>query len=108
MRNLFGTSRFVIGLAVAGAFLGSVVLLVMSTLTVLRLAWNEIVEFDPDTLTGQHLDRLGVELIEITDMILLGMVLYIVSLGLYQLFIDPSLPVPRWLEVLTSRISNAT
>ena len=39
------------------------------------------------------------ELIEITDMILLGMVLYIVSLGLYQLFIDPSISVPRWLRV---------
>ena len=32
-------------------------------------------------------------------MILLGTVLYIVSLGLYQLFIDHSLPVPRWLRV---------
>jgi uncharacterized membrane protein YqhA len=99
LRNLFGTSRFVIGLAVAGAFLGSVLLLVMSTLTVIRLAWYQIVEFDTGTLTGKHLDRLGVELIEITDMILLGMVLYIVSLGLYQLFIDPSLSVPSWLRV---------
>lgn len=99
LRNLFGTSRFVIGLAVAGAFLGSVLLLVMSTLTVIRLAWREIVDFDADNLTGHHLDRLGVDLIEITDMILLGMVLYIVSLGLYQLFIDPSLTVPHWLRV---------
>jgi uncharacterized membrane protein YqhA len=99
LRNLFGMSRFVIGLAVAGAFLGSVLLLVMSTATVVRLAWREIIDFDSENLTGHHLDRLGVDLIEITDMILLGMVLYIVSLGLYQLFIDPSLRVPRWLRV---------
>lgn len=99
LRNLFATSRFVIGLAVAGAFLGSVLLLVMSTLTVIRLAWVQVSEFDPDNLTGKHLDHLGVNLIEITDMILLGMVLYIVSLGLYQLFIDPTLTVPRWLRV---------
>jgi uncharacterized membrane protein YqhA len=99
LRNLFGTSRFVIGLAVAGAFLGSVLLLVVSTLTVIRLAWREVVDFDAENLTGHRLDRLGVELIEITDMILLGMVLYIVSLGLYQLFIDPTLMVPRWLRV---------
>ncbi len=99
LRNLFGTSRFVIGLAVAGAFLGSVLLLVMSTLTVLRLIWREIVNFNAENLTGHHLDRLGVDLIEITDMILLGMVLYIVSLGVYQLFIDPTLAVPRWLRV---------
>jgi len=99
LRNLFGTSRFVIGLAVAGAFLGSVLLLVMSTLTVIRLAWREITNFDTENLTGHHLDRLGVDLIEITDMILLGMVLYIVSLGLYQLFIDNTLAVPSWLRV---------
>jgi len=99
LRNLFGTSRFVIALAVAGAFFGSLLLLVISTLTVIRLAWREIVQFDTENLTGHHLDRLGVDLIEITDMILLGMVLYIVSLGLYQLFIDPTLTVPRWLRV---------
>jgi uncharacterized membrane protein YqhA len=99
LRNLFATSRFVIGLAVAGAFLGSVLLLVISTLTVIRLAWREIIGFDTENLTGHHLDRLGVDLIEITDMILLGMVLYIVSLGLYQLFIDSTLVVPRWLRV---------
>ncbi|HEX3302221.1 MAG TPA: YqhA family protein, partial [Thermomicrobiales bacterium] len=99
LRNLFGTSRFVIALAVAGAFLGSVLLLVVSTLTVIRLAWRQFVEFDADNLTGKHLDHLGVSLIEITDMILLGMVLYIVSLGLYQLFIDPTLAVPGWLRV---------
>jgi len=99
LRNLFGTSRFVIGLAVAGAFLGSVLLLVMSTLTVVRLVWREVATFDAENLTGHHLDRLGVDLIEITDMILLGMVLYIVSLGLYQLFIDPTLTVPHWLRV---------
>src|SRR3954454_15467544 len=99
LRNLFGASRFVIGLAVTGAFLGSVLLLVMSTVTVIHLAWREISEFNTDNLGGKHLDRLGVELIEITDMILLGMVLYIVSLGLYQLFIDNTLAVPSWLRV---------
>ena len=99
MRNLFGASRLVIGLAVLGAFVGSVVLLVMATMTVFGIAWHEIANFDPDKLGGHHIDRLGVELIEITDIILLGTVLYIVSLGLYQLFIDQTLAVPRWLAV---------
>jgi uncharacterized membrane protein YqhA len=99
LRSLFGASRFVIGLAVVGAFLGSVVLLVVSTLTAIRLAWNEITTFQFNNLNGRHLDHVGVDLIEITDMILLGMVLYIVSLGLSQLFIDPTLPAPRWLRI---------
>ena len=99
LRNVFAASRFVIGLAVLGSFVGSAILLVIATITLFRLAWNEIVSFDPDKLGGPHIDRLGVELIEITDIILLGTVLYIVALGLYQLFIDQSLTLPRWLKV---------
>jgi uncharacterized membrane protein YqhA len=99
---LFAASRFVIGLAVAGAFLGSVILLGIATITLINLAWSEIVNLKDNGisgLTGQHLDRLGVELIEIIDVILLGTVLYIVALGLYQLFIDRHLPLPHWLKV---------
>ena len=88
-----------VSLAVIGTFLGSVILLVMATLTIVRIAWDEIVEFDGDQLTEHHLDRIGVQLIGITDMILIGTVLYLVSVGLYQLFVDARLPVPRWLRV---------
>ena len=76
----------------ARSFVGSAILLVIATITLFSIAWNEIVNFDPDNLGGRHIDRLAVELIEITDIILLGTVLYIVALGLYQLFIDQNLP----------------
>ena len=102
LRSMFAASRFVIGLAVAGAFLGSVILLGIAAITLINLAWAEIVNLRVNGiggLTGQHLDRLGVELIEIIDVILLGTVLYIVALGLYQLFIDRHLPLPHWLKV---------
>jgi uncharacterized membrane protein YqhA len=48
---------------------------------------------------SRYIIGLAVELIEITDIILLGTVLYIVALGLYQLFIDRNLPLPHWLKV---------
>jgi uncharacterized membrane protein YqhA len=99
VRNVFAASRFVIGLAVLGSFVGSAILLVMATITLFSIAWNEIVNFDPDNLGGRHIDRLAVELIEVTDIILLGTVLYIVALGLYQLFIDHKLALPSWLKV---------
>jgi len=99
LRNVFAASRFIIGLAVLGSFVGSAILLVIATITLFRIAWNEIVNFDPDNLGGRHIDRLGVELIEIIDVILLGTVLYIVALGLYQLFIDHKLALPPWLKV---------
>ena len=99
LRNIFAASRFVIGLAVLGSFVGSAILLVIATVTLFSVAWNEITNFDPDNLNGHHIDRLAVDLIEITDIILLGTVLYIVALGLYQLFIDHNLVLPRWLKV---------
>jgi uncharacterized membrane protein YqhA len=34
-----------------------------------------------------------------TDVFLLGTVLFIVAFGLYQLFIQPDLPVPAWLKI---------
>lgn len=34
-----------------------------------------------------------------TDVFLLGTVLFIVAFGLYQLFIQPDLPVPSWLKI---------
>lgn len=33
------------------------------------------------------------------DLFLLGTILYIVSLGLYSLFINDKLPLPSWLEI---------
>jgi uncharacterized membrane protein YqhA len=99
VRTIFGASRFVIGLAVAGAFLGAFILLLIATITLLHIAWTEITEFDVSRLSRGHIDQLAVELIEITDIILLGTVLYIVALGLYQLFIDQQLPLPPWLKV---------
>jgi uncharacterized membrane protein YqhA len=98
-RNIFGASRFVIGLAVLGSFVGSAILLVIATITLFKIAWNEIVNFNPDNLGKTHIDRLAVDLIEITDIILLGTVLYIVALGLYQLFIDHKVALPPWLKV---------
>jgi uncharacterized membrane protein YqhA len=101
LRNIFAASRFIIGLAVLGSFVGSAILLVIAAVTLFRIAWNEIVNFNVDNLGGSpsHIDRLAVELIGITDVILLGTVLYIVALGLYQLFIDQTLVLPRWLKV---------
>ena len=106
-----------------GTFVGSVVLLVMGTLAVFRIAWQEIAAFtfgaDPSpssaerassqqenaqrlgTFSPRNVEHIGVQFIQVTDIILLGTVLYIVSLGLYQLFLDPEhkLKVPPWLVV---------
>lgn len=34
-----------------------------------------------------------------TDLFLLGMVLYVVAIGMYQLFIDDDIAIPSWMRV---------
>ena len=42
-----------------------------------------------------------VEYIEYADFFLLSIVLYIMSIGLYSLFIDDKIEMPSWLEIHT-------
>lgn len=37
--------------------------------------------------------------IDLADLFLVGTVLYVMALGLYELFIDDRLPLPAWLEI---------
>lgn len=39
--------------------------------------------------------------IELVDLFLLATVLYVIAVGLYELFVDDSLPLPAWLEIHT-------
>lgn len=99
MRTLLGGTRHVIALAVFATFLGSMLLLVGSAVAAVRLIWNEVVSGGFENFSVHHVDHLGVQVVQLTDSILLGTVLYIISLSLYQLFIDDSIPVPKWMRV---------
>ena len=44
---------------------------------------------------------LALEFIEIVDLFLLGTVLLMISLGLYELFINSDLKLPEWLQIRT-------
>jgi uncharacterized membrane protein YqhA len=99
MRKLLGGTRHVIALAVFATFLGAVLLLVGSAIAAVRLVWNEVTGGGVDHFSVHHVDHLGVQVVQLTDSILLGTVLYIISLSLYQLFIDDTIPVPKWMRV---------
>ncbi len=99
IKTVLASSRFVIGLAVIATFIGSVTLLIISTLAVIRIVWEEIDGFGLERLKMKHVEHVGVQFIQVTDTILLGTVMYIIALGLYQLFINQNLPLPRWLRV---------
>lgn len=94
--RLLASSRYVILIAALGTFLSGTVLLVFGVLSVVDISIEAFRAFD---LTSHGVEELAVDFIRLTDVFLLGTVLYIVALGLYELFVDPTLPLPRWLVI---------
>jgi uncharacterized membrane protein YqhA len=95
VRRILASSRYFIAIAVLGSFLAAVALIVYGALVVLEVTWHAFsADIDPEGAK-----KLAVQFIEIIDLFLLGTVLYIVALGLYELFIDNRLPLPEWLLI---------
>jgi uncharacterized membrane protein YqhA len=94
--RLFSSSRYFAAFAVLGMFLAAVTLYVYGTLVVIQLIWSTIAEY---RISVEGVKHLQVVFIEMTDVFLLGTVLFIVAFGLYQLFIQPDLPLPSWLKI---------
>ena len=91
MKKLLGSSRYLILLAVISAFIAAVTLLIFG-------AYETGLEIF-HILQGDLPKSVATVFIEIADLFLLGVVMYIIALGLYELFIDDSVPVPTWLEI---------
>lgn len=95
IRRILAGSRFGIAFAVIGCFFSAMTLLVYGFFTVGEIIWDLVK--NPDVSSSGAKDY-SVEFIELTDTFLLGTVLYIVAAGLYDLFIDRTLPLPEWLH----------
>lgn len=98
VRQVLGTSRFLIILAVLGTFLSSATLMVFGILRSIDVVFELIRNQDVSATGGKHLI---VNAVSVIDIFLIGTVLYIISAGLYQLFVDDRLPLPRWLHIGT-------
>ena len=94
--RLFSSSRYFAAFAVLGTFLAAITLYVYGTLVVVQLIWHTLEEY---RISVEGVKHLQVVFIEMTDVFLLGTVLFIVAFGLYQLFIQPDLPLPSWLKI---------
>jgi uncharacterized membrane protein YqhA len=77
---------------IVGLFVAAVVLTSVAVVDVVKITVEVV---------GGHLklNQTVVGFIEVADIFLLAVVLYIMALGLYELFIDPNLPLPEWLVV---------
>jgi uncharacterized membrane protein YqhA len=98
MRTVFGMSRYLVYIAVLGLLFAALAVFVFAGITTV----NVVVEsFRHLEYNAEGARAFSVELIEIIDLFLLGTVLLITSIGLYELFIDPSVDevIPEWLSV---------
>ncbi len=91
-RKLVGSSRFLAIIPSFGLFVAAIAL----TIATLVAAVNVTIE-----AIGGHLSMqdMLVDYIEYADFFLLSIVLYIMSIGLYSLFIDDEVELPSWLEI---------
>jgi len=95
-RRAFGRTRYVVLIAVAGSFLASCALLVYEAIVIVTMVGDVIRE---GALVQTAVKTMAIGLIEAIDVFLIAIVLYVISLGLYSLFVDDSLALPRWLEI---------
>lgn len=99
MKSFLENSRYVVMLGIAGTFLAAVALFLFGLAGVIVTVWDGLTVSDP--FNYDHLKELSIILIQAIDAFLLATVLYIIALGLYELFIDDRLELPKWLEVHT-------
>ena len=90
--------RFFIIIAVVCSFIASIVILIYGGLLTFHSVAQIITQ---NEISSKVAKKLVVSMIEVIDLFLLGTVFYITSLGLYELFIDEYIEVPKWLEIRT-------
>ena len=96
--QIIAGGRFFIIIAVLCSFLASIVILVYGGFLTFHSITQIITQGEISSKMGK---KLVVSMIEVIDLFLLGTVFYITSLGLYELFIDEHIEVPKWLEIRT-------
>jgi len=96
LRRLLASSRYVVLVAIFGTFVASLALLVYEAIVVAAAVVGVV---RAGAVSARSSKTLAVGVIEAADVFLIGVALYITSLGLYALFVDSTLPLPRWLEV---------
>jgi uncharacterized membrane protein YqhA len=98
MRTLFSLSRYVIWLAVISLLLATLAVFVYGLISTLTIIYDV---FQHGAFGAEGARLLSVELIEMIDLFLLGTILFITAVGMYELFVDPKLNeiLPEWMSV---------
>lgn len=96
MNRLLLSSRYLVNLAVIVALVGAAAILIYGVVVLGHLIIELI---NARNFTGVAIKNITLSFIQLIDLLFLGVALYIIALGLYHLFIDSSLRLPRWLKI---------
>jgi uncharacterized membrane protein YqhA len=98
LRSILQSSRYLVLAAVVGALVAAIALFAYGAAETAVVIADTIAKA---SVSSKGAKALTLAFIEIVDVFLLGTVLLMISLGLYELFIDPGLDLPEWLHFRT-------
>lgn len=96
VRRILASSRYIMIVPVIGTFLGSLALILYEAVV---LYTNAVDAIQNRSFTTKSVKIFAVGIVEAVDVFLIAIAVYIISIGLYSLFVDDKLPLPKWLEV---------
>jgi uncharacterized membrane protein YqhA len=97
LRTVFAATRYVILIPVIGTLIAAVLDMVYAGVIVIAAVLDAL----DSPVSRDEAKDLAITSVEVIDYFLLGTVLYLISLGLYTLFIDSEITLPSWLHVST-------
>ena len=96
LHRLFSSTRYIVLIPIIGTFVAAVGLMVYEaiflTSTLIDIVYG-------GAISPKDVKTLAVGVIEAVDIFLIGIAIYMISIGLFTLFVDDTLPLPRWLIV---------
>ena len=93
--RLLRATRLLLIVAIVCTFVAAMALLIYGALETYGMIARLAARSD-ESAAGKQLVLKSIELV---DMFLLATVLYVIAIGLYELFIDNRIPVPAWLRI---------
>jgi uncharacterized membrane protein YqhA len=95
IKDIIARTRYLIIIAAIFIFLAATTLLVYGGALTIQVIADTVLHAK---VSSKGAKTLLLSFIELVDLFLLSTVLYIISIGLYELFVH-ELPLPKWLEI---------
>ncbi len=92
MRRIVGLTRYAVIVPAIAAMIGALLLMAQGSIAMIVIVVDSVMMRLP-------LKDSIVEVLTAIDAILLGTVLLVIGYGLYELFVDTNIEVPKWLEI---------